>query len=66
MNGGEEGSQAVYPRASKVARIPPEGKDDASGSCCIRASPSNCSIAVPSPLIAKKESCFSADEPVSG
>ena len=33
MNGGEDGSQAVYPRASKVARKPPLGKEDASGSC---------------------------------
>ena len=32
-NAGEEGSQAVYPRASKVFRIPPFGKEDASGSC---------------------------------
>ena len=30
---GDEGSQAEYPRASKVLRIPPEGKELASGSC---------------------------------
>ena len=29
---GEVQSQAVYPRASKVARKPPDGKLDASGS----------------------------------
>ena len=32
MKAGDEGSQAVYPRASKVARRPPEGKLLASGS----------------------------------
>src|SRR5262245_46209731 len=29
-NAGEVGSQAVYPRASNVARMPPEGKELAS------------------------------------
>ena len=33
IKAGEEGSQAVYPRASKVARKPPLGKEEASGSC---------------------------------
>ena len=33
MNAGEEISQAEYPRASKVFRMPPLGKLDASGSC---------------------------------
>ena len=32
-NAGEDGSQAVYPRASKVLRIPPFGNEEASGSC---------------------------------
>jgi len=32
INAGDERSQAVYPRASKVARMPPLGKLDASGS----------------------------------
>ena len=32
---GEETSQAVYPRASNVLRIPPLGKEEASGSCWI-------------------------------
>src|SRR3712207_6865734 len=29
MKAGDDGSQAVYPRASKVARIPPVGNEDA-------------------------------------
>ena len=35
-NTGDEGSHALYPRASKVLRIPRSGKDEASGSCCTR------------------------------
>ena len=31
-NAGEVQSHAVYPLASNVARIPPDGNDDASGS----------------------------------
>ena len=34
INAGDVGSQAVYPLASNVLRIPPFGKEDASGSCC--------------------------------
>jgi hypothetical protein len=48
MNAGEVGSHAVYPLASKVALIPPLGNDEASGSCCVNALPSNSSIADPS------------------
>ena len=33
MNAGEDISHAEYPRASKVLRIPPFGKLEASGSC---------------------------------
>ena len=33
IKAGELGSQAVYPLASNVARKPPLGNDDASGSC---------------------------------
>src|SRR5215211_3283426 len=33
-HGGLVGSQAVYPRASNVERMPPDGKLDASGSPC--------------------------------
>src|SRR4029450_5020514 len=32
MKAGDVGSQAVYPRASNVTRMPPVGNDDASGS----------------------------------
>jgi hypothetical protein len=49
-----------------VALKPPLGKDDASGSCCTKAAPSNSSIAVPSPFKVKNESCFSAVVPVKG
>jgi hypothetical protein len=66
IKAGDEGSQAVYPRASKVALNPPLGKEDASGSCCINAPPSNSSMGVPSPFNVKNESCFSADNPVNG
>jgi len=44
----------------------PLGKEEASGSCCINAVPSNSSIGVPSLFKVKKESCFSADKPVNG
>ncbi len=66
MNAGEVGSQAVYPRASKVALNPPLGKEEASGSCCANALPSNSSMAEPSVFNVKKESCFSAEVPVKG
>jgi hypothetical protein len=66
MKAGEEGSHAVYPRASKVALNPPFGNEEASGSCCIKVSPSKVSMGVPSPFNVKNESCFSAEEPVKG
>ena len=66
MNTGLVGSQAVYPRASNVARIPPEGNDEASGSCCTRLLPSNSSIMPPFQSYSMKESCFSAVVSVSG
>ena len=66
MNAGEDGSHAEYPLASKVALNPPFGKEDASGSCCIKAAPSNSSIAVPSDFNVKNESCFSAVAPLNG
>src|SRR5262249_62371520 len=40
-HGGLVGSHAVYPRASKVERMPPDGKLDASGSPLIRPLPDN-------------------------
>ena len=65
-NAGDEGSQAVYPRASKVFRIPPFGNEEASGSCCTSISPSKRSIAFPGPIGFKNASCFSAVAPVKG
>jgi hypothetical protein len=50
MNAGLVGSQAVYPRASNVARIPPVGNDEASGSPWISSLPENSANAVPSPV----------------
>jgi hypothetical protein len=49
MNAGEVGSHAVYPRASKVARMPPVGNDDASGSPWMSSLPENSASALPSP-----------------
>jgi hypothetical protein len=46
MNMGEVVSQTVYPRASKVVRIPPEGNDDASGSAWSSCEPEKASMAV--------------------
>ena len=66
MNAVEVGSHAVYPRASKVLRIPPLGKLEASGSCCISSPAPKCSIAFPSAVGERNESCFSAVAPVSG
>ena len=63
--GGAGGSQAVYPRASKVQRRPPEGKLDASGSLTIRFLPEKLMMGS-IPLGSRKESCFSAVEPVMG
>ena len=45
--------------------MPPDGKDDASGSPTIRFLPLNCMIGSPS-LSSRNESCFSAVEPVIG
>ena len=62
---GDVQSQAVYPLASNVARNPPLGKDDASGSPFLKVFPLNSSTArVPSG--SKKASCFSAVNPVIG
>ena len=63
---GEVQSHAVYPRASKVARIPPVGKDDASDSPLINAFPENSIIMFPFFSVDRKESCFSAVVPVIG
>ncbi len=59
-------SQAVYPRASNVARIPPDGNELASGSPWTRLRPENSAIDWPSPVGVRNESCFSAVDPVIG
>ena len=65
-NAGEETSQAVYPRASKVLRMPPLGKEEASGSCWISSFQENRSITPPSSPNSIKPSCFSAVPSVRG
>ena len=65
MKAGEVGSQAVYPLASNVERMPPEGKLEASGSPTIRFFPEKVCIGRPF-FISKKASCFSAVLPVKG
>ena len=66
MKAGLVGSQAVYPRASKVQRSPPEGKLEASGSPMIRFFPEKDMIAWAMPVLSRKASCFSAVPPVRG
>ena len=66
MKAGEVQSQAVYPRASKVARSPPEGNEEASGSPLINSFQENSMITRPSPMGEMNESCFSAVIPVIG
>ncbi|MPN18690.1 hypothetical protein SDC9_166053 [bioreactor metagenome] len=66
MNAYDVGSHAVYPRASNVARKPPEGKLDASGSPFTSSFPENSIITCPSPSGEIKLSCFSAVIPVIG
>jgi len=63
---GEAGSHAEYPLASKVERIPPLGKEEASGSCCTSSLPSNSSIMPPLPSCSTNPSCFSAVPSVNG
>ena len=65
-NAGDVQSHAVYPLASKVARRPPEGKEDASGSPLINSLPENSRTGLLSDAGLKKESCFSAVIPVIG
>ena len=66
-NAGEVQSHAVYPLASKVARSPPDGKEDASGSPLISSLPEKLISTLPFGIGAViKESCFSAVVPVSG
>ena len=65
-NTGEAGSQAEYPLASNVERMPPFGKEDASGSCWMSCFPENSSTMPPLPSCSTKASCFSAVPSVSG
>ena len=60
------GSHAVYPRASNVARSPPDGKLEASGSPFTSSLPENSKITLPSCTGEIKLSCFSAVIPVIG
>src|SRR3954467_7310770 len=55
-NGGLVGSHAVYPRASKVERMPQDGKLEASGSPLISSLPRNSAIAPPSLVGERNES----------
>ena len=63
---GEVGSQAVYPRASNVLRMPPEGNEEASGSPWTSCRPEKLSMTMPSESRVRKESCFSAVVPRRG
>ena len=66
-NAGEVISHAVYPLASKVARRPPEGNEEASGSPLISSFPENSVSILPvSSGCATNASCFSAVIPVRG
>ena len=67
IKAGDVQSHAVYPRASNVARSPPDGKEEASGSPLINSFPENSIRIFPSSLGAEiNESCFSAVVPVNG
>ena len=65
-NTGLAGSQALYPRASKVERMPPLGKLLASGSCCTSCLPENSSTMPPFQSCSTNPSCFSAVPSVRG
>ena len=66
-NAGDVQSQAVYPLASNVARRPPDGKDEASGSPFIYSCPVKLISTFPFGIgEVINESCFSAVTPVSG
>ncbi len=65
-NAGEVGSHAVYPRASKVARSPPDGKEDASGSPLTSALGEKSSTISPLPVGSMNASCLPAEILLSG
>ena len=60
------GGSYLGARASKVARRPPEGKEEASGSPRTSSLPENSRITLPPPTGLMKLSCFSAVTPVMG
>ena len=60
MKAGLEMSHAEYPRASKVERVPADGKLEASGSPCAKCLPLNTSMGFPSVSDIVKARCFSA------
>ena len=66
INAGDVQSQAVYPLASFVARSPPDGNEEASGSPLINSLPENSSNTLPSEVGLINASCFSAVIPVIG
>ena len=66
-NAGDVQSHAVYPLASNVARRPPDGNEDASGSPLINSFPEKLINTFPLGRGAEiNESCFSAVTPVRG
>ena len=66
-NAGDVQSHAVYPLASNVARSPPDGNDDASGSPLISSFHEKLISTFPFGRGAEiNESCFSAVTPVRG
>ena len=66
IKASEVGSHTVYPLASKVSLIPPDGNDDASDSPLRRVLPESSKMGSPSLSLSRNESCFSAVEPVIG
>ena len=58
MNAGDVGSHAVYPLASNVARNPPLGKLEASGSPLINSFPLKSEITDVGPVGLINASCF--------
>src|SRR4026208_2180234 len=64
-HGGLVGPAAVWPRASKWERMPPDGKLDASGSPRTSSLPENSATALPSPVGFRKESGFLVGRAVS-
>ena len=66
IKAGLVGSHAEYPRASNVLRVPPDGKDEASGSLCMRSCPRKDSRGKPFSSAVTNAVCFSAVSSVRG